>query len=122
MADLSDKDISEALGVNDPRPETGSAQYRVIDISGNSETWDWRKTPVFEGAFIGSHPATTRFGVKTVFDVEDKAHKKWAIWSSAQLQRGFSQCNVGDQIKITYKGRETTKGGQPLNVFVFEAV
>jgi len=87
---------------------------------GGGESWDFRNDKVLIGVFKGSHPAETKFGPKTVFEVETPDHKQKDIWETAQIKRFFNALEVGAEVRIEYLGKVEGKNGQPVNSFKFQ--
>jgi hypothetical protein len=87
---------------------------------GGGDTWKFQEEKVIEGVLVGQHTAVTKFGERSVYDVETPDHKKMSIWETAQIKRFFSGIEVGQEFKITYEGKKPTKNGQMVNSFKFQ--
>lgn len=111
---INDADIVDSL-VN------GGEQKKWKDWSGGSgETWNFKEDKVLIGVFKGSHPAETKYGPRTVFEVETPDRKQKDVWETAQIRRFFNSLEVGAEIRIEYKGKVEGKNGQPVNSFKFQ--
>lgn len=99
----------------------GADDKKWKDWSGGSgETWDFKKEKVLIGVFKGSRPVETKFGPKVVFQVETPDHKQKDVWETAQIKSFFNSIEVGTEIRIAYKGKVESKGGQMVNSFDFK--
>lgn len=83
------------------------------------ETWDFKTRKELIGVYKGTHEAVTKYGPKTVYDLEDKDGKQVSVWESAQIKRGFDGLEIGTEMRIVYQGKGESKSGQPVNLFKF---
>lgn len=84
-----------------------------------AEIWnkDLQEGATLEGMYIKKEVATTRFGESEKYIIEVKGGKKYSVFSSASLVRQFANIPRGSFVWITYKGKETSKNGQPVKVY-----
>lgn len=54
------------------------------------------------------------------YDIECGPDKLFMVWGSTVLDDRMNFVNVGDKVRITYKGTETNKKGQPVKIFKIE--
>jgi hypothetical protein len=83
------------------------------------DSWDFKTNKSLIGVFKGTHQAVTKYGEKTVYDMEDDKGKSVSIWESAQIKRGFDGVEIGTEMRIVYQGKGQSKNGQPVNEFKF---
>lgn len=111
---INDADVMDSL-VN------GGDDAKWKDWQGGSgETWNFKEDKVLIGVFKGSHPAETKFGPRTVYEVETPDHKQKDVWETAQIRRFFNSLDVGAELRIEYLGKGETKNGQMVNQFKFQ--
>ena len=103
-------DAAQALGIE--------KKWKKVD-TGNTPTWNFKEEKVLEGVYVRSHIATTKFGERNIYDVEKSGGQVVGVWDSAQIKNFFSGLNPGQEIRIEFMGRGTTKNGQPVNNFEF---
>lgn len=53
------------------------------------------------------------------YEVTDTAGKKWTVWSSHNIDIGFSSCGTGDTVRIIYMGTENLDGGRTVKKYRF---
>lgn len=77
------------------------------------------KEDKIEGTLVGKKE---KVGVNEsmLYYIEDEDKKTFGIWGSAVLDDRMTLVGLGDYIRITYKGKETNKKGQHVNIFKVE--
>jgi hypothetical protein len=120
-AEPTKKDLNDAFGTTDE--DWGKDEDKWETDDGNSPSWDFKTIGIgakISGAYIGSHPAKTKFGDRTVYTLEQSNHERIDIWGTAMLVRAFEKTTIGQRVRIEYKGKEQTDKGQQINTFKFQ--
>jgi len=55
-----------------------------------------------------------------LYHLETQDKKQISVWGSTVLDSRLDYVNEGEVIRITYKGTETNKRGQPVKIFKVE--
>jgi len=105
-----EKDIDESLGTSGEWKEAATT-YGV--------TWDFRVDKEVIGVLKGTHQANTKYGPKTVYDLEKQDGTPVSVWESAQISRALHDLPTGTEVKIVYQGKGESKGGNQVNLFKF---
>ena len=87
-----------------------------------TETWNKDLNPgdKLEGVFVKTEQFENEFGKTEKYVIETSDGKKMGVFSSASLSRQFNNVPVGSYVWIEYKGKESSKGGRSVNVYVVE--
>lgn len=80
---------------------------------------DLAENSVIEGKYISHETMEGKFGVQDKFVIET-ADGTFAIAGSASIVSQFVNVPEGSLVRVTYKGRETTKSGNTVKVFEVE--
>lgn len=51
------------------------------------------------------------------YEVTDIHGKKWSLWSSYNLDAGFSECSEGDLVRVEYVGTVPLDGGRSVKQY-----
>ncbi len=79
------------------------------------------KGAVLHGVITGSKNVATQYGERKLFFIEEeKTHKSWGVWLTAQLESVMGNFPIGTELKITYLGKEKTPKGQYAHRFDVE--
>ena len=54
------------------------------------------------------------------YDIECGPDKLFMVWGSAVLDDRMNFVNVGDKVRITYKGKQQNKKGQEVKIYKVE--
>ena len=104
-----EQDVKDTLGATDEWKEKNTSY---------GEIWKFKENKTLVGVFTGTSNANTKYGPKIVYNVETKSGV-FAVFETAQIRKGFDGIEVGEELKIVYQGKGTTKNGQPVNLFKF---
>lgn len=87
----------------------------------NPETWTYDKDGDFiEGVLVRSE-SDVGVNKSNIYTIETEPNKFVGVWGSTILDQRMSLVNVGDKIKITYKGLSEKKAGKnPAKIFKVE--
>jgi hypothetical protein len=117
MSEPSKQDINDALG-------SSNADWTKDDewetSSGQSASWDFRKDKTIRGVYVGKHNASSKFGERELYTLEDKDGNKTDVWQTAVLKREFDNTPIGTEVRIQYQGKQQTDKGQQVNTFLFQ--
>lgn len=86
----------------------------------SGDSWNFKEDKVIIGAYKGSHPVTTKYGTRNVYQVETQDHKQKDVWETAQIKRFFESIQIGTELRIEYTGKVEGKNGQMVNQFKFQ--
>lgn len=79
--------------------------------------------PELEGDQIVGVLVSKQTGVgvnkSNTYHIDTKQGQKM-VWGSTVLDARMNYVNVGDIVRITYKGQQTNKRGQPVNIYKVE--
>jgi hypothetical protein len=85
----------------------------------NPNVWKPKaKDDVIEGVLINKHIDVGSNKSKT-YDIETKEGQKM-VWGSTILDDRMAYVKVGEVVRITFKGKETNKRSQPVNIYKVE--
>ena len=105
------KDVNEAFGED--------KKWKKMNLEqGNS--WNFREDKVLVGVYTGSHTAETKFGVRTIWDIQKLDGTLMSVWETAMLKRAFDQIPVGTELRITFLGKVPGQKGNSVNTFDIE--
>lgn len=83
---------------------------------GMTPAWDFDKEKELSGVYVfreehvGPHDSV-------VYQVQKADGSTIAVWDNTVLADKFSKLNIGDEIKITYKGKTESENGRQYNDF-----
>ncbi len=85
-------------------------------------TWDFKGEPEFIGFFISAE-AEVGPNKSNLYNFKKENGEVMAVWGNTILDARFKNLEIGDEVKIIYKGKETSpKTGREYNNFdVFKA-
>lgn len=75
---------------------------------------------VLEGKFEKTEKFNSKFGETTKYVISLSSGEKKGVIATASLISQFNNVPEGSLVRITYKGKETTKNGNPVNVYEVE--
>lgn len=84
-------------------------------------TWNKEKKAgaVLEGTYVDKQINVQGKPGSNIFVIENE-EGKWAVWSCKMLEDYFSSIETGSVVRITFIGKEKTKGGRDLNKYLVE--
>lgn len=86
--------------------------YKVRSV----DSIDWEKTPVLEGKVLSMESIKVGEEERDVM-VIDTGSQKVRVFHSAALDEAFSMAELGDSIRLEFRGKVALKGGKTFNRF-----
>lgn len=85
------------------------------------QTTTWNKNlevgATLEGVYLKKETFTGKYGNTEKYIIEREDGEKFGVYSSASLERQFSNVPEGSFVWVTFKGEETSKNGRPVKVY-----
>lgn len=89
---------------------TGTKQWKEIGFGGG-ETTDLKKASIgtsLEGIYLGKREIVTDYGPNNIYSFEGPTGE-FGIYGFSDLDTKISQVKTGDEVRLTYEGREPVK-------------
>ena len=104
----------ESAGVSDD----SSGEWDTIGSSGKAPVWDFEKDgESIEGVFTSVSIDVGR-NKSRLYEITTPDGEVYALWGSTVLDSRMESVAVGDYIRITYKGKETSnRTGRTVKIF-----
>lgn len=87
-------------------------RYKVKSI----DAVDWEKTPLVEGKILNLEPMMVDDEERLTMII-DTGQTQVRVWQSKALDDAFTLGEVGDSIRIEFKGKVPLKGSKTFNRF-----
>lgn len=85
------------------------------------QVWEYKKeNDSIEGVLVNKRQNIGKNN-SNAYDIDDQKNVVM-VWGSTILDKRMAFVNVGDRVRITYKGKESTKAGNDIKIFKVERI
>ena len=93
---------------------------KAINITPIWNNKDLAEGGVIEGVYLTKETMTGKYGVQSKYVIALSDDEKISIVGTASIDAQFANVPVGSMVRVTYKGKTTTKTGNTVKVFDVE--